>query len=88
MEPTHHGADKDADSRQRRVGVPRDLSEILILRGVTVSHECVRRCEATLLPVMGEALRCDLPVMQCWSKVLFGEFAKLVRNGAGKLQRD
>ena len=35
----------------------RDLSEILLLRGFTVSHECVRQWEAKLLPVMGEALR-------------------------------
>ena len=35
----------------------RDLSEILLLRGFTVSHECVRQWEAELLPVMGEALR-------------------------------
>jgi hypothetical protein len=35
----------------------RDLSEILLLPGFTVSHECVRQWEAKLLPVMGEALR-------------------------------
>jgi putative transposase len=35
----------------------RDLSEILLLRGFTVSHETVRDWEAKLLPVMGEALR-------------------------------
>ena len=35
----------------------RDLSEIMLLRGFTVSHECIRRWEAKLLPVMGEALR-------------------------------
>ena len=35
----------------------RDLSEILLLRGFTVSRECVRQWEAKLLPVMGEALR-------------------------------
>ena len=35
----------------------RDLSEIMMLRGFTVSHECVRQSEAKLLPVMGEALR-------------------------------
>jgi transposase-like protein len=35
----------------------RDLSEIMLLRGFTVSHECVRQWEAKLLPVMGEALR-------------------------------
>jgi len=35
----------------------RDLSEIMPLRGFTVSHECVRQWEAKLLPVMGEALR-------------------------------
>jgi putative transposase len=35
----------------------RDLSEILLLSGFTVSHECVRQWEAKLLPVMGEALR-------------------------------
>ena len=35
----------------------RDLSEILLLRGFTVSHECVRQWEAKLLPVMSEALR-------------------------------
>ena len=36
---------------------PRDLSEIMLLRGFTLSHECVRQWEAKLLPVMGEALR-------------------------------
>ena len=35
----------------------RDLSEIMLLRGFTVSHEFIRRWEAKLLPVMGEALR-------------------------------
>jgi putative transposase len=35
----------------------RDLSEIMLFRGFTVSHECLRRWEAKLLPVMGEALR-------------------------------
>jgi len=35
----------------------RDLSEILALRGVEVSHEAVRDWETKLLPVMGEALR-------------------------------
>src|SRR5271157_422016 len=35
----------------------RDLSEIMLLRGFTVSHESIRRWEAKLLPVMGEALR-------------------------------
>src|SRR6202035_1653376 len=35
----------------------RDLSEITLLRGFTVSHESIRRWEAKLLPVMGEALR-------------------------------
>src|SRR6201990_2458233 len=35
----------------------RDLSEIMLLRGVTVSHECIRRWEAKLLTVMGYALR-------------------------------
>jgi transposase-like protein len=35
----------------------RDLSEIMLLRGFTVSHECVRRWEAKLFPIMGEALR-------------------------------
>ena len=35
----------------------RDLSEILLLRGFTVSHETVRDWEAKLLPVMGGALR-------------------------------
>jgi hypothetical protein len=34
-----------------------DLSEIMLLRGFTVSHECIRQWEAKLLPVMGEALR-------------------------------
>jgi transposase-like protein len=33
------------------------LNEIMLLRGFTVSHESVRRWEAKLLPVMGEALR-------------------------------
>ena len=35
----------------------RDLSEIMLLRGFTVSHECIRQWEAKLRPVMGEALR-------------------------------
>ena len=35
----------------------RDLSEIMLLRGFTVSHECIRRWEAKLLPAMGDALR-------------------------------
>ena len=35
----------------------RDLSEIMLLRGFTVSHESIRQWEAKLLPVMGEALR-------------------------------
>ena len=35
----------------------RDLSEIMLLRGFTVSYESIRRWEAKLLPVMGEALR-------------------------------
>ncbi len=35
----------------------RDLSEILLLRGFTVSHETIRDWEAKLLPVMGDALR-------------------------------
>ena len=35
----------------------RDLSEIMLLRGFVVSHECVRQWEAKLLSVMGEALR-------------------------------
>jgi putative transposase len=34
----------------------RDLSEILLLRGFTVSHETIRTWEAKLLPVMGNAL--------------------------------
>ena len=35
----------------------RDLSEIMMLRGFTVSHECIRRWEAKLLPIMGDTLR-------------------------------
>ncbi len=35
----------------------RDLSEILTLRGIEVSHEAVRDWETKLLPVMGDALR-------------------------------
>ncbi len=35
----------------------RDLSEILALRGIAVSHEAVRAWETKLLPVMGEELR-------------------------------
>jgi hypothetical protein len=34
-----------------------DISEIILLRRVTVSHECIRQREAKLLPVVGEALR-------------------------------
>ena len=35
----------------------RDLSEIMLLRGFTVSYERVRQWEAKLLSVMGDALR-------------------------------
>ena len=36
----------------------RDLSEIMLFGvGFTVSHECIRRGGAKLLPVMGDALR-------------------------------
>ena len=35
----------------------RDLSEILALRGIEVSHEAVRDWETKLLPVMGDVLR-------------------------------
>jgi putative transposase len=35
----------------------RDLSEILLLRGFTVSHETIRSWEAALLPLMGDVLR-------------------------------
>ena len=35
----------------------RDLSDILALRGIEVSHEAVRDWETKLLPVMGDALR-------------------------------
>lgn len=35
----------------------RDLSEILALRGIEVSHEGVREWEAKLLPIMGNELR-------------------------------
>jgi putative transposase len=35
----------------------RDLSEILLLRGIEVSHEAIRNWEAKLLPIMGEELR-------------------------------
>ena len=35
----------------------RDLSEIMLLRGFTISHESIRWWELKLLPVMGEALR-------------------------------
>ena len=34
-----------------------DLSEIMALRGVAVSHEAIRGCEAKPLPVMGDQLR-------------------------------
>jgi putative transposase len=34
----------------------RDLSEILLLRGFTVSHATIRTWEAKQLPVMGNAL--------------------------------
>ena len=34
----------------------RDLSEIMLLRGFTVSHESIRRWEAKLLSIMGEGL--------------------------------
>jgi transposase-like protein len=35
----------------------RDLSEIMLLRGFTISHEAIRRWEAKLLPIMGDTLR-------------------------------
>ena len=35
----------------------RDLSEIMALRGIEVSHEAVRDWEIKLLPIMGDALR-------------------------------
>jgi transposase-like protein len=35
----------------------RDLSELMLLHGFTISHESIGRWEAKLLPVMGEALR-------------------------------
>ena len=35
----------------------RDLSEIMALRGIAVSHEAVRDWEAKLLPVLGDELR-------------------------------
>ena len=35
----------------------RDLSEIVALRGIEVSHEAVRDWETKLLPVLGDALR-------------------------------
>ena len=35
----------------------RDLSEVMALRGIEVSHEAIRDWEAKLLPVMGDALR-------------------------------
>ena len=35
----------------------RDLSKILALRGIEVSHEATRSWEVKLLPVMGDALR-------------------------------
>jgi hypothetical protein len=34
-----------------------EAPQLMLLRGFTVSHECVRQWEAKLLPVMGEALR-------------------------------
>jgi transposase-like protein len=43
--------------RLRYRPTPRDLSHIMLLRGFTVSHECIRQCEAKRLPAMGEALR-------------------------------
>jgi putative transposase len=35
----------------------RDLSEIMALRGIAISHETVRDWETKLLPIMGDALR-------------------------------
>ena len=35
----------------------RDMSEILLLRGIGVSHEALRDWETKLLPIMGEELR-------------------------------
>jgi transposase-like protein len=39
----------------------RDLSEIMLLRGFTVSHECIRRWEAKLLPIMGDTVSMRFP---------------------------
>lgn len=36
---------------------PRDLGEILLLRGFVVSHEAIRDWEMKLLPIMGNELR-------------------------------
>jgi transposase-like protein len=36
---------------------PRDLSEIMALRGIEVSHEAIRGWEAKLLPIVGDKLR-------------------------------
>lgn len=35
----------------------RDLSEMMVLRGIEISHEPVRDWETKLLPVMGDELR-------------------------------
>ena len=35
----------------------RDRSEILLLRGIAVSHEAIRDWKAKLLPIMGDELR-------------------------------
>ena len=35
----------------------RDLSEIVVLRGIEVSHEAIRGWETKLLPIMGDQLR-------------------------------
>jgi putative transposase len=44
----------------------RDLSEILLLRGFTVSHECVRQWEAKLLGFVTSRAKCDgVRVVNC-----------------------
>ncbi len=44
----------------------RDLNEIMLLRGFTASHECIRRWEAKLLPVTdwARAQRAATPVQE------------------------
>ena len=69
----------------------RDLSEILALRGVEVSHEAVRDWETKLLSVMGDELRDLLRPRRRHNQVVSASsrrvrFARSARRGLGIMQ--